>query len=84
MKRILLTAAAFGLAMPILWGIASFILFNVPEGPAADLYWRLNHFFCPFSNLPTIIELPVTAGLYALIAYLTAIAVRSLRQRKAV
>ncbi len=66
MKTALWIGAGIGFFMPIAWGLLSFLLFNVPEGPAAELYWRLNHFFCPFHALPTWIELPGTAAIYAL------------------
>jgi hypothetical protein len=83
MKRSVKIGAVIGFLMPILWGFASFLLFNLPEGPAADLYWRLNHIFCPFFIFPTIIELPLTAGLYALVASSITIAIRRLRPSEA-
>jgi hypothetical protein len=70
MKKALWIGAGIGFLMPIAWGFLSFALFNVPEGPAAELYWKLNHFFCPLHALPTILELPGTAAIYALLAIL--------------
>jgi hypothetical protein len=83
MKQAIWIAAAFGFMMPILWGFASFALFTLPQGPAADLYWHLNHFFCPLFFMPTLFELPFTAGLYALLAFLLLVIPGSLQQRKA-
>jgi hypothetical protein len=83
MKGSIKVGAVIGFLMPILWGMASFMLFNLPEGPAADRYWRLNHIFCPFFSFPTIIELPLTAGVYALLALLITITIRGLRSSKA-
>ena len=82
MKKALTIGATIGFLMPIVWGFASFVLFNLPEGRAANLYWSLNHTFCPFYRLPTVIELPFTAGLYAGIAIVVAIVIRGFRSRK--
>jgi hypothetical protein len=70
MKMTLWIGAGIGFLMPIAWGFLSFALFNGPEGPAVELYWKLNHFFCPLHALPTLIELPGTAAIYALSAML--------------
>jgi hypothetical protein len=70
MKKALWIGAGIGFLMPIAWGFLSFALFNGPVGPAAELYWRLNHFFCPFHALPTLIELPGTAAIYAALSIL--------------
>jgi hypothetical protein len=72
MKMALWIGAGIGFLMPIAWGFLSFVLFSGPEGPAAELYWRLNHFFCPLHALPTLIELPGTAAIYALSTVLLA------------
>ncbi len=68
MKKALWIGAGVGFLMPIVWGFLSFALFNFPEGPAAELYWKLNHFFCPLHALPIFLELPGTAAVYALLA----------------
>ena len=70
MKKVLWTGAIIGFLMPIVWGVLGFALFNVPEGHTADLFWKLNHFFCPFHTLPTLFELPGTAAIYAVFAIL--------------
>ncbi|HSY37832.1 MAG TPA: hypothetical protein VK814_18905 [Acidobacteriaceae bacterium] len=70
MKKALWIGAGVGFLMPIAWGCLSFVLFNEPEGPAAELYWKLNHFFCPLHALPTVIELPGTAAIYAALSIL--------------
>jgi hypothetical protein len=70
MKKALWIGAGIGFIMPIAWGLLSFVLFNVPEGTFAERYWRLNHFFCPLHTLPTLIELPGTAAIYAALALL--------------
>jgi hypothetical protein len=70
MKKALWIGAVIGFLMPIAWGFLSFALFNVPKSPAAELYWKLNHLFCPLHAFPTLIELPGTAFIYAVLTIL--------------
>lgn len=47
MKRTVTTAAIIGFAVPIFWGIVSFITFTAPESAATEFYWDVVHVTCP-------------------------------------
>jgi hypothetical protein len=71
-------AAVVGFVVPILWGIASFILFNARESIWTKLYWAAVYLTCPFWVLPGItgeLLMPfLNAGLYAVLAFLLSVA----------
>jgi hypothetical protein len=47
MMRIVLVSMLVGFVVPIFWGVLSFVLFNAPQSPLADLYWDAVHITSP-------------------------------------
>jgi hypothetical protein len=50
-KRIVIWGIVGGI-MPLLWGIASFLLFNARESIWTDIYWYAVYVTCPSWLLP--------------------------------
>jgi hypothetical protein len=67
--------ALIGFFVPIFWGVAGFILFNLREGLLSRIFWGLVYFTCPFWSLPadlifTILTPFLNAALYGGLALL--------------
>jgi hypothetical protein len=74
MKRLkpqLLLGFLVGAFVPVFWGILSFLLFNLPEGRANGVYWKIVYITCPFWEITgqkALILMPLLNGcLYAII-----------------
>jgi hypothetical protein len=84
MKKHVIQCAVVGFAVPIFWGVMSFVLFNAKESVWTTVYWYLVYVTCPFWLLPanvTPILTPVfNAALYGILAFLILSVVRKTRQ----
>jgi hypothetical protein len=87
MKRFVLICMLVGFAVPIFWGILSFVLFNAPESPLTDLYWDAVHvtspawLITPSSTLGEVATPFLNALFYGAAATLIALATRILRHK---
>ena len=73
MKRTILISSLVGFAIPLFWGFAAFVLFNMKESAASNAFWACVYITCPFWFLPGLwgsIAMPIlTAALYGLIGF---------------
>lgn len=80
MRRTVVIASAIGFVVPILWGCASFLLFNMKESTASRLFWGTVYTTCPFWVLPGLwgsVAMPfLNAALYGLVGFLIGILIR--------
>ncbi len=81
MKKTILISSFVGFAIPLIWGFAAFVLFNMKESAASHAFWASVYITCPFwflSGLWGSIAMPIlNAALYGLISF----AIRSIAKR---
>jgi hypothetical protein len=72
-KRFMVLAFLFGALIPLFWGIAGMVLFNVPEGSFSRVFWNLVYLTCPFWRIEgkkALFLMPLLNGAtYALLAF---------------
>jgi hypothetical protein len=72
--KVSLIGFVIGALVPLLWGVLSFLLFNVREGWFSRAYWHALYIRCPFwviDGEKDLFLMPLLNGcLYALIASL--------------
>ena len=70
MKKRVIQWAVVGFAVPIFWGVMSFILFNAKESVWTTVYWYLVYTTCPFwlLDMPSILTPVLNATLYGTLA----------------
>jgi hypothetical protein len=75
-KKMVIIASSLGFLVPLFWGIAGFVLFNLKEGFLSDVFWGAVYITCPFWVLPGLwgsIVMPfLNAALYGGIAFIFA------------
>jgi hypothetical protein len=71
MKKRVIQWAVVGFAIPIFWGVMSFIWFNAKESVWTTVYWDLVYVTCPFWLLdtPSILTPVLNATFYSLLAF---------------
>lgn len=73
-KRWVIVGFMLGFAVPILWGILGFLLFNLPESSFTRFYWHAVYFTCPAWMIPGFwgsMSMPfINGAMYATFAYL--------------
>lgn len=71
MKKRVIQWAVVGFAIPIFWGVVSFIWFNAKESVWTTVYWYLVYVTCPFWLLdtPSILTPFLNATFYGLLAF---------------
>ncbi len=79
--------AAVGFAVPVFWGVLSFIFFNAPNSWWTDAYWYLVYITCPSWLVPEtsaswLITPILNACLYGSVALIIVGIWRGLRARK--
>ena len=81
MRKTIIFASIIGFAIPLLWSIAAFVLFNMRESAASNVFWASIYITCPFWVLPglwgSIAMLPLNAALYGLVGF----AIRSIARK---
>jgi len=77
MRKFVLIWALLGCAVPVFWGVASFVFFTAPESKWTTFYWYMVYITCPPWLLPesryswlSWVETPLANGmLYAALAF---------------
>jgi hypothetical protein len=70
-KQAMIVAWVIGALVPLFWGIAGFLLFNLREGLLSQLFWGAVYITCPFwfiNGQKAIILMPILNGcMYAIL-----------------
>jgi hypothetical protein len=70
-KKRVIQWAVIGFAVPIFWGVMSFIWFNAKESVWTTVYWYLVYVTCPswLLDIPSILTPVLNAALYGSLAF---------------
>jgi hypothetical protein len=76
-RKLVVIWALVGCAVPVFWGVVSFIFFTAPESKWTDFYWYVVYITCPPWLLPETpyawiswIDTPIANGLlYGAVAF---------------
>jgi hypothetical protein len=72
MRNRVIQWAVVGFAVPVFWGLMSFVFFNAKESVWTTIYWYVVYVTCPvwLFDMPSILTPVLNAILYGILAFL--------------